>query len=117
MSVLVNGSPTNEFMVEKWLHQGDPLSPFLFVIVVECLSLLVKKAVESGDFMGCDVKGKCFVDVLQFADDTLLMGDGIWNYLRAIKVVLRAFELVSGLRINFNKSKLIGVNINPHFFL
>ncbi|XP_058721855.1 uncharacterized protein LOC131593384 [Vicia villosa] len=76
---------------------------------------MVDKAVQNGDFVGCDVKGGCFVDILQFADDTLLVGDGSWKHLWAIKAVLRGFEMVSGLGINFNKSKLIGVNINSRF--
>ncbi|XP_058741667.1 uncharacterized protein LOC131614056 [Vicia villosa] len=44
MSVLVNGSPTKEFKVTKGLRQGDPLSPFLFVLVVEGLTGLVKNS-------------------------------------------------------------------------
>ncbi|XP_058751462.1 uncharacterized mitochondrial protein AtMg01250-like [Vicia villosa] len=115
MSVLVNGSPMKEFMVEKGLRQGDPISPFLFVIVAEGLKALVGRAVVNGDFVGFNVNGKCFIDILQFADDTLLIGDGSWKHLWAIKAVLRSFELVSGLRINYHKSKLIGVNINSHF--
>ncbi|XP_058725633.1 uncharacterized protein LOC131596916 [Vicia villosa] len=113
--VLVNSSPTKEFMVERGLRQGDSLSPFLVVIVAEGLKFLVNKAVESGDFVGCYMKGKCFADVLQFADDTLLVGNKSWKHLWAIKSVLRGFELVSGLGINFNKSKLVGININSHF--
>ncbi|XP_058757341.1 uncharacterized protein LOC131630579 [Vicia villosa] len=89
MSVLVNGSPTKEFLVERGLRQGDPLSPFLFVIVAEGLKAMVNKAVENGDFVGFSVKGKCFIDVLQFADDTLLVGDGSWKNLWAIKAVLK----------------------------
>ncbi|XP_058726223.1 uncharacterized protein LOC131597549 [Vicia villosa] len=50
MSVMVNGSPTKEFKVERGLRQGDPISPFLFVIVAEGLKGLVNKAVENGDF-------------------------------------------------------------------
>ncbi|XP_058761293.1 uncharacterized protein LOC131634665 [Vicia villosa] len=98
MSVLVNGSPTKEFAFERGLRQGDPLSPFLFVIVVKGLKIMVNKAVENGDFVGCNVKG-----------------DGSCKHLWAIKAVLRGFEIVLGLGININKSKLIGININSHF--
>lgn len=114
MSVLVNGSPTKDL---GWKEDcaKDPISPFLFVIVAEGLKLLVNKAVSNGDYAGCNVNGRCFVDVVQFADDTLMVGDGIWNHLWAIKAVLKEFELVSGLSIKFNKSKLIGININSHF--
>ncbi|MCI10394.1 LINE-1 reverse transcriptase like, partial [Trifolium medium] len=52
MSLLVNGSPTSEFNVGKGLRQGDPLSPFLFLIVAEGLTGLMRKAVESCNFHG-----------------------------------------------------------------
>jgi hypothetical protein len=45
MSILVNGSPTNDFKVSKGLRQGDPLSPFLFLIVAEGLAGMMKLAV------------------------------------------------------------------------
>ncbi|MCI50980.1 LINE-1 reverse transcriptase like, partial [Trifolium medium] len=47
MSVLVNGSPAEDFCVGKGLRQGDPLSSFLFLIVAEGLSGLMSKAVDS----------------------------------------------------------------------
>ncbi|XP_058784579.1 uncharacterized protein LOC131659399 [Vicia villosa] len=58
MLVLVNGSPTKEFVVEKGLRQGDPLSPFLFVLVTEALTGLVRKSMELGEYCGLPVKGR-----------------------------------------------------------
>jgi hypothetical protein len=52
MSVLVNGSPTDDFVVGKGLRQGDPLSPFLFLIVAEGLTGLMCKAVNNNVFHG-----------------------------------------------------------------
>lgn len=50
--VLVNGSPIEEFGLSRGLREGDPLLPFLFLIVAEGLSVMMKKAVEIGDFKG-----------------------------------------------------------------
>ncbi|XP_058769032.1 uncharacterized mitochondrial protein AtMg01250-like [Vicia villosa] len=115
MSVLVNGSATKEFKVHKGLRQGDLLSPFLFVIAMEGLTALVKKSVAMGIFKPFLYGDNDSVDILQFADDTILLGeascDDIWN----MKVILRGFELVSGLRINFSKSNIFGVNVGEWY--
>ncbi|MCI19047.1 RNA-directed DNA polymerase (Reverse transcriptase), partial [Trifolium medium] len=55
LSVLVNGSPTGEICIQRGLKQGDPLAPFLFLMVVEGLSGVVSKAVELGIFKGLAV--------------------------------------------------------------
>lgn len=70
---------------------------------------------ENGDYAGLSLNEKCFIDVLQFADGTLLVGDGSWARLWANKVVLRGFELILGLGINFHKSKFIGINLSNNF--
>ncbi|XP_058726307.1 uncharacterized protein LOC131597639 [Vicia villosa] len=88
MSVLINGSPTKEFIVHKGLRQDDPLSLFLFVLVAEGLTGLVKQYIEVGEFQRFDIKDSCWVDILQFADDTLIVGDGNWKHSRAMKVVV-----------------------------
>lgn len=56
VSVLLNGSPTEEFCMGKGLRQGDPLSPFLFLIAAEGLSVMFSKAVELGLFKGYSVE-------------------------------------------------------------
>jgi hypothetical protein len=45
------------------------------------------------------------------------MGEGSSGNLWAIKMLLRSFELVLGLKINFVKSKLYGVNMDPSFLV
>ncbi|XP_058740864.1 uncharacterized protein LOC131613189 [Vicia villosa] len=115
MSVVVNGSPTKEFIVERGLRQGNPISPFLFIVAAERLKCLVSRAVDNGDYAGFFVNNSCFNDVLQFADDTLMVGDATWAHLWAIKSVLKGFEMILGLEINFHKRKLIGINISNNF--
>jgi hypothetical protein len=109
-SVLVNGSPTDEFPMERGLRQGDPLSPFLFLLAAEGLNVLMEAVVGQNLFTGYRVGQQDLVEVshLQFADDTLLLGAKSWANVRALRAVLVLFESMSGLKVNFNKSMLVG---------
>lgn len=115
MSILVNGSTTMDLQVEKWLRQSDPLLSFLFVIAMEGLTRLMKKVVVLNEFSGFLVSDDVSFDILQFVDDTIIFGEGSWSNLWSIKVVLREFELVSGLCIKLRKSNIFGVNVDTHF--
>ena len=55
------------------------------------------------------------VSHLQYADDTLCIGKPMVDNLWALKSLLRGFEMVSGLKINFFKSSLIGVSVDSEF--
>ncbi|GKV28743.1 hypothetical protein SLEP1_g37755 [Rubroshorea leprosula] len=116
VSVLINGSPTNQFPISKGIRQGDPLSPFLFLIVAEGLNGLVSSAVEKQLYKGVTV-GKEGVSVshLQFADDTIFFGEASDDNIGAIKSIMRTFELVSGLKINFGKSQLMGIGVEDNW--
>jgi hypothetical protein len=117
MSVLVNGSPTEEINIQRGLKQGDPLAPFLFLIVAEGLGGLMKKAVATNRFHGFRIgdNGLC-ISHLQYADDTLFIGEATTENLWVMKAILRGFEMVSGLKVNFWKSNIMGVNV-PHEFM
>ncbi|MCI07517.1 LINE-1 reverse transcriptase like, partial [Trifolium medium] len=76
MSVLVNGSPTKEISIKRGLKQGDPLAPLLFLIAAEGLGALMRMAVEKGRFKPFLVgRGSMPVSILQYADDTLCIGE------------------------------------------
>lgn len=115
ISILENGSPTKEVSVQKGLRQGDPLAPFLFLIASEGLSGLMSKAIELGKFYPFTVGDGLQISLLQYADDTLFIGQQRWENLWVLKTVLRSFELVSGLKVNFHKSSFIGVNVDDRF--
>ena len=89
MSILVNGVPTKPFCMQKGLRQGDPLSPFLFVLAVDVLNRLLGKAIECGYIEGLLVgSNKVELSHLQFADDTILFclakEDVLMNYKRIL---------------------------------
>ncbi|XP_068492078.1 uncharacterized protein [Phaseolus vulgaris] len=112
VSVLVNGSPTEEFKPSRGLRQGDPLAAFLFIMVAEGLVGLVRQAVKNKLLSGIIIGEKeLALSILQFADDTLFLYEDSLTNVLSLKAILRGFELTSGLKINFHKSRLAGVNV------
>ncbi|XP_028099858.1 uncharacterized protein LOC114299337 [Camellia sinensis] len=113
ISVLVNGSPSVEFCPQKRLRQGDPLFPFLFNVVTEGLNILLRRAKQLGIIKGVVVGDReVNISYLQFADDTILFCEAEWVEIVAMKRILRCFEVISGLKINFHKSLICGVGVD-----
>ncbi|KAK3188936.1 hypothetical protein Dsin_028497 [Dipteronia sinensis] len=83
MSVLINGSPSKQFPIGRGLRQDDPMSPFLFNLVVEIPSGMLVQARELGLIRG--------------------------SIFECNKRILRCFRLVCGLKINFHKSCLVRI--------
>jgi len=112
VSVLINGSPTTEFQPSRGLGQGDPLAPFLFLVVAEGLAGLVRQKVKKNMLKGLKVGSKDIeLCMLQFADDKLFMCEDSYPNVIDVKVILRCFEIAFGKKINFHKSKLVGINV------
>ncbi|GKB25795.1 RNA-directed DNA polymerase, eukaryota [Tanacetum coccineum] len=65
-SILVNGSPTTEFHLYRGLKQGDPLAPFLFLLIMESLHLSFSRAVEAGIFKGYKIDPSTTVGLIDF---------------------------------------------------
>ncbi|GKB71718.1 putative RNA-directed DNA polymerase, eukaryota, reverse transcriptase zinc-binding domain protein [Tanacetum coccineum] len=75
-SILVNGSPTKEFSIKRGLRQGDPLSPFLFILVMEGLHAVLKDAHQSRLIKGVNVGNTCFkFSHLFYADDVVIISE------------------------------------------
>jgi hypothetical protein len=118
MSVLVNGSPTEEINIKRGLKQGDPLAPLLFLLVAEGMRMLMKRAVELLRFKPFLIGREGVpVSLLQYADDTLCIGEASVENLWTLKALLHGFEMASGLKVNFWKSCPIGVNVSEDFLL
>ena len=107
ISVLVNGSPTAEFSPERGLRQGDPISPLLYNIVAEVLSVMLTSASNKGIFKGIALGNSSnLITHLQYADDTIVFIEDSMESIQGVKRVLQSFQLLSGLKINFDKSTL-----------
>ncbi|KAJ0628056.1 putative RNA-directed DNA polymerase [Helianthus annuus] len=109
-SILVNGSPTGEFQYRRGLRQGDPLSPFLFIVAMEGLHILMERAKNASMFSGVKLPGNGpYVTHMLFADDSIFIGEWKEENIMNLKRILRIFHLASGLKVNPRKSQLFGV--------
>ncbi|XP_021980171.1 uncharacterized protein LOC110876303 [Helianthus annuus] len=111
-SVLVNGSPTFTFRCEKGMRQGDLLSPFLFLVVMEALSCMIDNAKSAGAIRGISTPNNGpNIAHLFYADDAIVMGN--WSRAELLNIVriLRCFFLCSCLKINIDKSNLYGIGV------
>ncbi|GJY05617.1 RNA-directed DNA polymerase, eukaryota [Tanacetum coccineum] len=114
-SVLLNGSPSSEFQFYCGLKQGDPLAPYLFLLVMESLHLSVSRAIEAGIFKGIKIDSTLNLSHLFYADDVVFIGEWSPSNLSGITNILHCFSLLSGLSINLKKSNLLGVGVRSEY--
>jgi len=106
--VKLNGDYSEQIIPQRGLRQGDPLSPYLFIICAEEFSALIRKAEEKGDIVGIQVcQGACPVSHPFFADDTLILLKATTKGARSLQHILELYEEVSGQMINKDKTSIM----------
>jgi hypothetical protein len=113
-SVLINGEATEFFKSGRGLRQGCPLSPLLFILVMEGLSLLLKDSQREGKLTGIKVSRTIKILHILFVDDVIIMTNATMQEWWEIDKVLKFFLLTSGLKINGSKSTLLQEGLMEH---
>ena len=103
--VIQCGFLSDPIPVKRGCRQGDPIAPYLFLLVAEILIRIIK---NSSSIKGITI-GKHSYKLTQFADDTTIFLDGSTESLQATLNVLETFGSISGLKLNTEKTKLIWI--------
>ncbi|XP_019181988.1 PREDICTED: uncharacterized protein LOC109177141 [Ipomoea nil] len=104
---MINGSRSSSITPMRGLRQGDPLSPYLFIICADGLSVLLQQAQNRGLIHGCRVaRGAPPISHLFFADDSLLFFRANRQEASDIKNCLQLYENLSGQKVNYHKSNI-----------
>nr|GEY59126.1 putative RNA-directed DNA polymerase, eukaryota, reverse transcriptase zinc-binding domain protein [Tanacetum cinerariifolium] len=112
-SALINGSPTSKFNVRRDLRQGEPLSPFLFIIIMEGLYVAISDSIHSCLVRGINIgSSNITLSHLFFADDVVITTEWSSHDIDNIIRVLQVFYLASGLKINIHKSNIYGIGVS-----
>ena len=88
------------------------MSPLLFILVIEGLSLLIKDAQNSGLIRGIKISPQLSLTHLLFVDDVIMFGYGSFDEWVAFKVILDTFCEAFGMQINMEKSCFLFNNLD-----
>jgi hypothetical protein len=106
-SILLDGVPKGYIIPSRGLRQGDPLSPYLFLICAEGLSALLQKSSLVGRLKGLQTSRLGpWVSHLFFADDSLLFGKASLDESREFMEILQLYEASSGQQLNREKTAI-----------
>lgn len=104
--VILNGSPSKVFTPERGLHQGDLLSPYLFVICANVLSGLLRKSAKNGSIHGIKVaRMPPTISLMFFVDDSILFAKESSTKMENIMEILSIYQKASGQMVKLDKSK------------
>jgi Reverse transcriptase (RNA-dependent DNA polymerase) len=102
--VILNSMAGRRIILKRGARQGDPISPYLFNIVMDVLAIWIQRLNDNRIlkpiYTGCR-------SYLLYADDTLIFVQPTAQQLNLLKILLDTFGNISGLKINMQKSKLL----------
>ncbi|XP_021971338.1 uncharacterized protein LOC110866498 [Helianthus annuus] len=110
-SVSINGELHGYFRGKRGLRQGDPMSPYLFTLVMEVLSLMLQKMALNNAFRFHLHCSKQKIINVSFADDLFVFVNGDMGSVQLIQSVLGKFTSVSGLVPSLPKSTIFFCNV------
>ncbi|XP_062080858.1 uncharacterized protein LOC133785653 [Humulus lupulus] len=105
-TLLMNGRLQGSFEGRKGLRQGDPISPLLFVLVMEYLTRLLKQVANHREFRFHPLCKHLHLVNLCFADDLILFCKGNYRSVQLMFEGFLSFCNSSGLAVNLNKSQI-----------
>ncbi|PNX95563.1 ribonuclease H, partial [Trifolium pratense] len=107
-SILINGYPSQEFYPQRGLRQGDPLSPYLFIICADVLSGLISRAQQEKLIHGIRIsQGAPEISHLFFADDSLMFCRATNKEVSTIQDIIQTYQKASGQLVNLTKSEMV----------
>ena len=113
-SILINGEPSPVIHPTRGLRQGDPLSPFLFLICSEGLHSLLHQAAEANQIRGVSIcKRGPRLTHLFFADDSVIFCRASLSECSKIQELLECYEMASGQQMNRSKTGLFFSKSTP----
>ncbi|CAL1413727.1 unnamed protein product [Linum trigynum] len=106
-SILFNGEATDFFRPSRGIRQGDPLSPFLFILMYNALTFLIDKTVEENHLKGIRLNARCPVLThCLFADDTVIFGKANLQGAQKILDLIGEYGAITGQEVNISKSSV-----------
>jgi len=105
INIKFNGEQLNYVHPTHGLRQGDPLSPYLFILLANVLSTLIHQALDMGNIKGIRLNRWCpTLSHLFFTDDAVFFLDGKIQECQSLAKILNQYCLATGHAINWNKS-------------
>ncbi len=104
--MLVNGSATKWIKTTRGLRQGDPLPPYLFLLVAEALARMTARVAGNGLLSPVGPNDRSKVSIIQYVDDTFFFCAAKKKLIRNLLFVWQLFEWASGLKVNRSKTEL-----------